>query len=81
MGTVKEKTPLPTTTYDYYEVFAREKIDDALEHIGCLSAPNNEMAIAQARLVYSEKPWVELCIAPRNSIDRIISANDIVGMA
>ncbi|MFK7732958.1 MAG: hypothetical protein AB8B48_15160 [Pseudomonadales bacterium] len=80
MGTVKDKSTLPTMEYDYYEVFAREKMDDALIHIGCLSAPNNESAIAQARLVYSEKPWVEMCIAPRNSIDRIISANDIVGM-
>lgn len=67
--------------YDYYEVFAREKMDGQLAHIGCLSAPNNETALAQARLMYSEKPWVEMCMVRREDVVQIISVNDVLGTA
>ena len=49
MSIVRRKTALPTTEYDYYEVFAREKLDGPLAHIGCLSAPNAELATSQDR--------------------------------
>ncbi len=81
MGKVKVKTALPTTIYSYYEVFAREKLEGQLAHIGCLSAPNEESALAQARLVYSEKPWVEMCMVKRDNVIQIISINDIPGTA
>ena len=81
MGLVKEKTARDTMAYDYYEVFAREEMDGTLGHLGCLSAPNREAAISQARLMYSEKPWVEMCIVPRDEVIPIISPNDILGAA
>lgn len=81
MGTVKDKIPLPVTTYDYYEVFAREEMDGPLAHIGCLSAPNPEAALAQARLMYSEKLWTEMCMFRRDDVIPIISPNDILGAA
>ncbi len=81
MGMVKDKVPLPVTDYDYYEVFAREEMDGNLFHLGCLSAPNREAAISHARLMYSEKPWVEMCIVPRESVIPIIQPNDILGAA
>lgn len=81
MGTVKDKIPLPVTSYDYYEVFAREEMDGPLAHIGCLSAPNAETALAQARLMYSEKIWVEMCMVRRDDVIPIIAANDILGAA
>ena len=81
MGTVKDKIPLPASSYDYYEVFAREEMDGALEHIGCLSAPNPEIALSQARLMYSEKIWVEMCMVRRDDVIPIISSNDILGAA
>lgn len=63
-------------SYDtYYEVFARLKPEHSLSHIGCLTAPNEEMATAQTRLMYSEKPWVELCVMPRSAIITIISGS------
>jgi len=66
-------------TYDsYYEVFARLTSTDSLSHIGCLTAPNEEMATAQTRLMYSEKPWVELCVMPRSAIITIISGSGAV---
>ncbi len=81
MGIAREKKPLSTMEYDYYEVFAREHMDGALAHIGCLSAPNEEIALAQARLMYSEKPWVEMCMVARENIVGIISPNPILGAA
>jgi 1,2-phenylacetyl-CoA epoxidase PaaB subunit len=81
MGTVKDKVPLPVTEYDYYEVFAREEMDGPLAHIGCLSAPNRETALAQARLMYSEKIWVEMCMFRRDDVIPIISPNDVLGAA
>ena len=81
MSIVRRKTALPTTEYDYYEVFAREKLDGPLAHIGCLSAPNAEMATSQARLMYSEKPWVEMCMVRRDQVVQIISVNEIPGVA
>ena len=81
MGTVKDKIPLPITSYDYYEVFAREEMDGPLAHIGCLSAPNLEVGLSQARLMYSEKIWVEMCMVRRDDVIAIISPNDILGVA
>ncbi len=81
MGEVKDKVPLPVTEYDYYEVFAREEMDGPLAHIGCLSAPNPETALAQARLMYSEKLWVEMCMFRRDAVIPIISPNEILGAA
>ena len=81
MGIVKDKTPLRTTTFDYYEVFAREEMDGPLAHIGCLSAPNPETALSQARLMYSEKIWVEMCMVRRDDVVSIIAPNDILGAA
>ena len=81
MGLVKTKIPLPTTSYDYYEVFAREEIDGALAHIGCLSAPNPELALSQAMLMYSEKIWSEMCMVRRDDVIPIIAPNNILGAA
>jgi len=81
MGLVKDKIPLPVTTYDYYEVFAREEMDGHLSHIGCLSAPNPETALSQARLMYSEKIWSEMCMVRRDDVIPIIAVNDILGTA
>ncbi len=81
MATVKNKIPLPVTTYDYYEVFAREVMDGPLAHIGCLSAPNLEVGLSQARLMYSEKIWVEMCMVRRDDVIPIIAVNDILGAA
>ena len=66
--------------FPLYEVFAREKLDGPLAHIGCVRAPNRELAAAQASMTYSEKPWVEMCVAPRDAFLRCIGdENDVVG--
>ena len=39
-----------TEGYENYEVFAREKLDGPLAHVGCVFAPNRELAAAQASI-------------------------------
>jgi len=56
-------------------------MDGPLAHIGCLSAANPETALAQARLMYSEKIWVEMCMVRRDDVIPIISPNKILGAA
>ena len=63
-----------------YEVFAREKLDGPLSHIGCIRAANRELAAAHAGMTYSEKPRVEMCVAPTDSFLRCIGDDkDVIG--
>lgn len=64
--------PLGHTPAVRYEVFGRGRVDGALEHIGSLSAPNAEMAQAQTRLLYTEKNWFELVLAPSTAFVKLI---------
>ena len=54
----------PTRKGANYEVFARDNPERPLQHIGTVQAENEQLAIAHARFVYSERPWAELTIAP-----------------
>jgi len=47
-----------------FEVFGRDQVERPLAHIGSIVAPNQELAVARARMLYSERPWIELCVAP-----------------
>ena len=47
-----------------FEVFGREQVRRPLMHIGSIVAPNAELAVARARILYSEREWVELRVAP-----------------
>ena len=54
-----------STAHDQmFEVFGREQIRRPLLHVGSIVAPNTELAVARARLLYSEREWVELRVAP-----------------
>jgi len=72
-----------TTGYEMYEVFARAKLDGPLSHVGCVYAPNRELAAAQAGMTYSEKPYVEMCVAPSSAFIRCIGAgaDNVLGYA
>ena len=47
-----------------FEVFGRDRMERPLSHIGSINAPNQELAVARARFMYSERRWVELKVAP-----------------
>ena len=61
---------------ELYEVFGRHRVDGRLEHLGTLSAPNMDLARARARLIYSEREWIEMTMAPASAFERIIGRPD-----
>ncbi|MBX3596687.1 MAG: hypothetical protein KF874_03855 [Rhizobiaceae bacterium] len=61
-----------------YEVFGRWKHNDALAHLGSLEAANIDLARARAIMLYSERSWVELCIAPAGSFIKLFAHEDEV---
>ena len=56
-----------TARDEMFEVFGRDQVERPLSHIGSIVAPNQELAVARARILYSERQWVELCVAPAAS--------------
>ena len=66
-----------------FEVFGRDQVERPLAHIGSIVAPNQELAVARARILYSERPWVELCVAPANVFMGCLAAdqNGSIGVA
>lgn len=72
-----------TTQDEMFEVFGRDQVERPLSHIGSIVAPNQELAVARARMLYSERQWVELCVAPAASFMGCLKPDQhgIVGMA
>ena len=66
-----------------FEVFGRDQVERPLSHIGSIVAPNQQLAVARARILYSERRWVELCVAPAESfMDCLRQGQDgVVGLA
>jgi hypothetical protein len=71
---VSERVLEPDT--ELYEVFGRHRVDGRLEHLGTLSAPNRDLAMARARLIYSEREWIEMTMAPADAFERVIGRPD-----
>lgn len=55
-----------------YEVFGRGAHPEPLVHIGSLTAPNEQLARARARMMYAERDWIELTIAPADAFIKLI---------
>jgi hypothetical protein len=55
-----------------FEVFGRWEADGPLSHLGSLEAPNIDLAYARSLMIYSERPWVELCFAPADAFVKLI---------
>ena len=68
---------------EQFEVFGRDNTERPLSHIGSIQAPNHKLAVARARFLYSERQWVELCVAPSASFIGCLAADQqgIIGMA
>lgn len=66
-----------------WEVFGRAKSTDPLAHIGLVRAKGERLARARARMMYSEKPWIELCVVSRDCIHPIVArgTSEHVGFA
>ena len=68
---------------EIFEVFGRDQPERPLAHVGSIVAPNQELAVARARILYSERQWVELCVAPATAFMGCLKPNQrgVVGLA
>ncbi|GIV98559.1 MAG: hypothetical protein KatS3mg057_3216 [Herpetosiphonaceae bacterium] len=57
---------------EIYEVFARNKADQPLHHVGYVSAPSPELAGVYARSIYDEFMWIEMIVVPRAAMHSVI---------
>jgi len=55
-----------------WEVFGRSKSTDSLAHIGVVQANGDRLAKARAMYMYSERPWVELCVVRSDSVHTVL---------
>ena len=54
-----------------YEIFARQKREDRLEHVGTISAPNAALARTYAWQTYNEQKWFEMVVALRDVFEKV----------
>ncbi len=54
--------------HEYYQVFARRKADEPLQHIGTVGAGDPDDAEVFAFKLYDQWRWTELFVAPGRSI-------------
>jgi 1,2-phenylacetyl-CoA epoxidase PaaB subunit len=57
---------------EVYEVFAKNKLEDTLHHVGTVIAPDAELGRVYAFTLYQEWAWAEMMIVPRHAIIPII---------
>ena len=57
-----------------WQVYARRKYEEPLYEIGNVMADNVELAKVYARSIYDEFSWVEMVIAPRETIVTVIAS-------
>lgn len=57
-----------------WEVFARQRYEDPLTHVGAVREDDEDLAIVAARSIYDEQPWIQMVVVPRDEIREAISA-------
>ena len=55
-------------------VLARRKYDEPLYQVGAVTADDAEMAALFAQSIYDEHPWIEMVVAPRESMRTVIAS-------
>jgi 1,2-phenylacetyl-CoA epoxidase PaaB subunit len=57
-----------------WEVFARQRYEEPLHHLGAVREDDAELAIVSARSIYDEQPWIQMVIVPRDEIREVIAS-------
>jgi 1,2-phenylacetyl-CoA epoxidase PaaB subunit len=55
-------------------VLARRKYEEPLYQVGSVTADDAEMAALFAQSIYDEHPWIEMVVAPRESVRTVIAS-------
>ncbi len=61
-----------------YEVFARQKREEPLTHIGTVRATTDDFARVYARNTYDEENWAELMVVPRAAIITVLGLEPLI---
>ncbi len=48
-------------------VFGRREPGEALQQVGVVKAPSPALAYVYARMNYTERPWHDLCVVPKQA--------------
>lgn len=57
-----------------WEVFARQRYEDPLAHVGAVREDDEALAVISARSIYDEQPWIQMVVVPRDEIREAIAA-------
>lgn len=57
-----------------WEVFARQRYDEPLHHVGTVTADDEDLALVFARTIYDEQPWIEMVAVPRKDMRVVIES-------
>ncbi len=57
-----------------WEVFARQKYEEPLHHVGTVVADDPDLATLFARSIYDEQPWIEMIAVPRSEVKVVIES-------
>lgn len=61
-------------TQPVWLVLARRKYEEPLYQVGTVTAEDADMAALFAQSIYDEHPWIEMIVAPRDSLRTVIAA-------
>jgi hypothetical protein len=61
-------------TQPVWLVLARRKYEEPLYQVGTVTAEDADMAALFAHSIYDEHPWIEMIVAPRDSLRTVIAA-------
>lgn len=74
MSVSESSAPPRRAAREVWEVFARQKYEEPLHHVGTVSADDPDLACVYARSIYNELPWIEMIAVPRSAIRTVIAA-------
>ena len=55
-------------------VLARRSYNEPLYQVGTVTADDPDMAVLFAQSIYDEHPWIEMIVAPRDSMRTVIAS-------
>lgn len=55
-------------------VFARRRYEEPLYQVGTVTADDPQLAVIYAQSIYDEHPWIEMVIAPRQTLRTVIAS-------
>jgi hypothetical protein len=55
-------------------VLARRRYDESLYQVGTVTAEEADMAVLFAQSIYDEHPWIEMVVAPRDTMRTVIAS-------